>query len=121
LGDQVGDGDYVSLQVYLPYGQDDALAALRTQVRDRLGGRPVTVGYGPRFLHSTGQLHKGGPASVVAVQIVPSYPTASLEVPGFGYDFATLIAAQALGDLESLRAHGRRVLRVGADHLQEIA
>ena len=121
LGDQVGDGDYVSLQVYLPYGQDDALAALRRQVRDRLGGRPVTVGYGPRFLHSTGQLHKGGPASVVAVQIVPSYPTASLEVPGFGYDFATLIAAQALGDLESLRAHGRRVLRVGADHLQEIA
>lgn len=121
LEDQVGDGDYVSLQVYLPYGQDDALARLRAQVRDRLGGAPVTVGYGPRFLHSTGQLHKGGPGSIVAVQIVPRRPTAHVDVPGFGYDFATLIAAQALGDLESLRAHGRRVLRVAADHLREIA
>jgi hypothetical protein len=121
LADNVGPGDYVSFQVYLPYGQDDALAALRTQVRDRLGGAPVTIGYGPRFLHSTGQLHKGGPASVVAVQVVPNHPTARLEVPGFGYDFATLIAAQALGDLESLRSHGRRVLRIAADHLQEVA
>ncbi len=121
LEDEVVDGDYVSLQVYLPYGQDDALATLRERVRDHLGGAPVTVGYGPRFLHSTGQLHKGGPPSVVAVQVVPNHPTAAIEVPGFGYDFATLIAAQALGDLESLRSHGRRVLRVGADHIQEVA
>ena len=121
LEDHVTDGDYVSLQVYLPYGQDDALAALRVGVRDHLGGAPVTVGYGPRFLHSTGQLHKGGPASVVAVQIVPNHPTASIAIPGLGYDFATLIGAQAMGDLESLRSHGRRVLRVGADHIQEVA
>lgn len=121
LEDTYTPGDYISLQVYLPYGQDDALEGLRRIVRDRLGGAPVTAGYGPRFLHSTGQLHKGGPSSVVAVQVVPNRPTAQVDVPGFGYDFATLIAAQALGDLESLRSHGRRALRVGADHIQEIA
>ena len=63
-------GDYVSLQAYLPFGQDAALEALRRRVRDHQGGMAVTAGYGPRFLHSTGQLHKGGPNSVVAVQLV---------------------------------------------------
>jgi hypothetical protein len=121
LREVVGEGDYVSLQAYLPYGQDDALEGLRRKVRDRLGGVATTAGYGPRFLHSTGQLHKGGPPSVVAVQVVPRQATATLDIPGFGYDFATLIAAQAIGDYQSLLDHGRRVLRVGADHLQEIA
>lgn len=120
LAATVREGDYVSLQAYLPYGQDDALESLRRRVRDRLGGIAVTAGYGPRFLHSTGQLHKGGPNSVVAVQIVPLTPTAKVEIPGFPFDFATLIAAQAAGDHQSLVDHGRRVLRVGADHLQEI-
>ncbi len=120
LAATVREGDYVSLQAYLPYGQDDALELLRRRVRDRLGGIAVTAGYGPRFLHSTGQLHKGGPNSVVAVQIVPLTPTAKVEIPGFPFDFATLIAAQAAGDHQSLVDHGRRVLRVGADHLQEI-
>jgi hypothetical protein len=72
----------------------------------------VTAGYGPRFLHSTGQLHKGGPGSCVAVQIVPSSPSADLPVPDHDYDFGTLVAAQALGDLHALRAAGRRVVRV---------
>lgn len=120
LAATVDEGDYVSLQVYLPYGQDDDLESLRRRVRDRLGGVAVTAGYGPRFLHSTGQLHKGGPDSIVAVQIVPAHPTAKLDIPGFTYDFGTLIAAQALGDHQSLADHGRRVLRVGADHLQEV-
>lgn len=115
-----GEGDYVSLQAYLPYGQDDALESLRRRVRDGLGGMAVTAGYGPRFLHSTGQLHKGGPNSLVAVQIVPLTPTAKVEIPTLPYDFATLIAAQAAGDHQSLVDHGRRVLRVGADHLQEV-
>jgi hypothetical protein len=76
-------------------------------VRDR---RRVatTVGWGPRFLHSTGQLHKGGPATVVALQIVDA-PPAGPAIPGRDYDFATLVRAQALGDLRSLRDHGRRV------------
>jgi hypothetical protein len=113
--------DYVSLQAYLPYGQDDALQRLRTTVRDGLGGAAVTVGYGPRFLHSTGQLHKGGPDEVVAVQIVPRGPSAELPIPGFGYDFGTLIAAQAIGDHQSLLDHGRRVLRVAVDDLKEIS
>ena len=75
-------GDYVSLQAYLPYGQDDALEALRRQVRDANDGMAVTAGYGPRFLHSTGQLHKGGPNSVVAVQLVRATPSGQLAIPG---------------------------------------
>jgi hypothetical protein len=113
--------DYVSVQAYLPYGQDDALQRLRRTLRDGLDGAPVTVGYGPRFLHSTGQLHKGGPDEVVAVQVVPRTPTADLAIPGFPYDFGTLIAAQAIGDHQSLLDHGRRVLRVAVDDLGDIA
>jgi hypothetical protein len=105
-------GDYVALQAYVPYGQDAALEALRRRVRDSLGGLAVTAGYGPRFLHSTGQLHKGGPDSCVAVQIVPTRATGSVPVPDHDFDFGTLIAAQALGDLSALRAAGRRVVRV---------
>jgi len=115
LEHHTGAGDYVALQAYVPFGQDDALEALRRRVRDHLGGAAVTAGYGPRFLHSTGQLHKGGPGSCVAVQIVSSAPTASVPVPGHAYDFGTLIAAQALGDLQALRAAGRRVVRVAVD------
>jgi glucose-6-phosphate isomerase/transaldolase/glucose-6-phosphate isomerase len=121
LADTVDEGDYVSIQAYLPYGEDEALSTLRRRLRERLGGAPVTAGYGPRFLHSTGQLHKGGANNVVAVQVVPRQPTAKLDIPGFPYDFATLIKAQAIGDHQSLVQHGRRVLRVGADHLQEVS
>ncbi|HVM10722.1 MAG TPA: hypothetical protein VM345_19835 [Acidimicrobiales bacterium] len=121
LADQVEEGDYVSIQAFLPYDQTDALDTLRRQVRDTLGGVAVTAGFGPRFLHSTGQLHKGGANNVVAVQLVPAHPTAKLDIPGFEYDFATLIAAQAQGDYESLRNHDRRVLRVPIDHIGEVA
>ncbi len=115
LGGHTHEDDYVAIQAYVPYGQDDALEALRRRVRDHLGGMAVTAGYGPRFLHSTGQLHKGGPGSCVAVQIVPTGPTASVQVPDHPYDFGTLVAAQALGDLSALRAAGRRVVRVMVD------
>ena len=121
LRETVRTGDYVSLQAYLPFGQDDVLQGLRRVVRDGLGGTAVTVGYGPRFLHSTGQLHKGGPDEVVAVQLAPRAPTAHVEIPGKPYDFGTLIDAQAIGDLQSLRAHGRRVLRVEVDDLEEVS
>jgi glucose-6-phosphate isomerase/transaldolase/glucose-6-phosphate isomerase len=117
---QVRPRDYVSLQAYLPYGQDDALQSLRRTLRDGLGGMPVTWGYGPRFLHSTGQLHKGGPNTIVAVQVVPKRPTAELPIPGFGYDFGTLIAAQSIGEFQALRDHDRRVLRVAVADLGDI-
>ncbi|MER3421373.1 MAG: glucose-6-phosphate isomerase, partial [Chloroflexota bacterium] len=76
----------------------------------------TTLGYGPRYLHSTGQLHKGGPDTGVFLQLV-SAPLRDADVPGMGYTFQTLKLAQALGDLEALETRGRRVLRldVGAD------
>ncbi len=105
-------GDYVALHAYLaPTPEvDRALARMRLALRDRLQAA-TTVGYGPRFLHSTGQLHKGGPDSGLFLQIVdePSQPAL---VPGTGYSFAQLIAGQADGDYQALRDAGRRVLRV---------
>ncbi len=121
LAETVRPGDYVSLQAYVPFGRDAELEALRRKVRDHLGGMAVTAGYGPRFLHSTGQLHKGGPNTVVAVQIVSAGAAPEVPVPGFGYDFGTLIAAQSIGDHRSLEAHERRVFRVAVDALADIA
>lgn len=120
LADQVGAGDYVSLQVYLPYGHATALEDLRRRCRDLLGGVAVTAGFGPRFLHSTGQLHKGGPNSVVAVQILPPERSGDIEIPGRPYGFGTLIDAQALGDLRTLRERGRRVVRIESCQLDEV-
>jgi transaldolase/glucose-6-phosphate isomerase len=117
---EVGAGDYVSIQAYLPFGQDAELEALRRRVRDQLGGSAVTAGYGPRFLHSTGQLHKGGPDTVVALQIVSASPDPAVPIPGKPYDFATLIAAQAIGDHRSLLSHGRRVRRIAVDDVGQI-
>ena len=114
-------GDYVSLQAYLPFGQDNALEGLRRAIRDGLGGMAVTAGYGPRFLHSTGQLHKGGPDEVVAVQIAPRAAATHVEIPDHPYDFGTLIDAQAIGDLQSLQSHGRRALRVEVNDLKEVS
>ena len=106
-------GDYVSIQAYLSPtpAHADALLRMRTFIRDQ---RHVatTVGWGPRFLHSTGQLHKGGADNVVALQIVDQ-PTGGPGIPDRPYDFATLVQAQAVGDLRSLRDKGRRVTQVG--------
>ena len=84
-------------------------------LRDR-HGVATTVGFGPRYLHSTGQLHKGGPPSGVFVQIVRDEPV-DAPVPGKPYTFAQLKAAQAQGDLEALLARGRRVARVTMEEL----
>lgn len=121
LRSQVRPGDYVSLQAYLPYGDEKTLEAVRRGLRDGLGGVAVTAGYGPRFLHSTGQLHKGGPDSVVAVQVVRRTAAESLSIPDRPYDFNTLLAAQAIGDHRALVSHGRRVLRVAVDDLKELS
>ena len=104
--------DYVALQAYVAPTEpvSAALDALRQVLlaRTRLA---TTVGFGPRFLHSTGQLHKGGPNTGLFLQIVDT-PAADLEVPGAGYTFGQLIHAQSLGDYQALQQKGRRVLRV---------
>ena len=86
------------------------LQALRLGVRDQLR-LATTLGYGPRFLHSTGQLHKGGPNTGLFLQLVGHDPV-DVEIPGQPYSFSVLKRAQARGDLGALRAHGCRALRV---------
>jgi transaldolase/glucose-6-phosphate isomerase len=105
-------GDYVAILAFLPPGATLArsLHDLRAAVGRRTG-LPTTLGFGPRFLHSTGQLHKGRSANGLFLQIVDA-PAADLEVPGAGYSFGSLIAAQAAGDAMALRQRGGRVLRV---------
>jgi transaldolase/glucose-6-phosphate isomerase len=108
----VRPGDYVGIQAYLAPGADvsRALAAMQGALRDRLGVA-ATAGYGPRFLHSTGQLHKGGPNTGVFLQLVDE-PRADVAVPETDFTLARLIRAQARGDREALVQRGRRVLCV---------
>jgi transaldolase/glucose-6-phosphate isomerase len=103
---------YVAIMGYLPFSDqlDQAIAELRSAVRAATGAA-VTFGYGPRFLHSTGQLHKGGPPTGRFLQLVND-PQADVDIPGEPYTFGTLIAAQAAGDLQTLRQHGLPAQRV---------
>ena len=105
-------GDYVALHAYLAptAATTAALEAIRLALRHRTR-LATTVGYGPRFLHSTGQLHKGGPNTGLFLQLVDE-PAQSVPVPETEYSFGALIRAQALGDLLALKKRGRRVLRV---------
>lgn len=110
--DRVAAGDYISILAYLP--PTEAVEATLSRLRAALGagGRvATTVGYGPRYLHSTGQLHKGGPNTGLYVILTADDPV-PLAIPGQGYDFATLAMAQATGDFEALTRHGRRVVRL---------
>jgi transaldolase / glucose-6-phosphate isomerase len=114
---RIRPGDYAAFLAYvgMTAGHETALQAMRTRVRDR--HRVATcLGFGPRFLHSTGQAYKGGPNSGVFLQITCD-DAADLPVPGQRYSFGVVKAAQARGDLEVLAARGRRALRVhlGAD------
>ena len=90
--------------------REDALRAIQELIRDRTG-HATTMGYGPRFLHSTGQLHKGGTPVGCFLQLVAGHPT-DLPIPGRKESFGILIDAQALGDFASLAAHGLPALRV---------
>jgi transaldolase/glucose-6-phosphate isomerase len=105
-------GDYVGIQAYLaPTAPTKvALDALRLRIlqQQRVA---TTLGFGPRFLHSTGQLHKGGPDSGRFLQII-DHPHHDLEVPESGFTFGQLIRAQSLGDYQALMQKHRRVLRV---------
>jgi transaldolase/glucose-6-phosphate isomerase len=104
--------DYVSVQAYLnPTPEHDAvLQSICEALRDRLGAA-TTLGYGPRFLHSTGQLHKGGPNTVLVLQLIDQ-PSEDVPVPETDYTFGALIQAQALGDFTALKQRRRRALRV---------
>ena len=109
---QVRPGDYVALQAYLAPGPDHDAAADR--FRELVAERhdcATTFGYGPRFLHSTGQLHKGGPSSGLYVQVVDR-ASDDVPVPETDYTFGRIIAAQADGDYAALREVDRRVMRV---------
>jgi glucose-6-phosphate isomerase len=111
LLDQIDrDRGYVAVMAYLDRIEHADLAELRNALAHRVR-RPVTFGWGPRFLHSTGQFHKGGPAEGVYVQITAE-PQEDLQVPGKDYTFGRLIASQAAGDATVLAEHGRPVLRL---------
>jgi len=125
LLDTLEADSYLSVQAYF-----DRLAYAQLEgVRDELAavsGRPVTFGWGPRFLHSTGQFHKGGPAIGVFLQVTAA-SAQDLAIPERPFTFGELIAAQAAGDAQVLAGHGRPVLRLhltdraaGVAQLQEI-
>src|SRR6185503_10452217 len=108
---------YLCLQAFIaPTAErDDAIARIRTLLRDQTK-RATTAGYGPRFLHSTGQLHKGGAPIGWFLQLTSDHP-ADLDIPGWPYTFGQLIDAQAAGDLGAIESHDLPILRVhlGAD------
>jgi glucose-6-phosphate isomerase len=101
---------YVAVQAYLDRHRDAALSAVRRTLAVRTG-RPVTFGWGPRFLHSTGQYHKGGPATGVYLQVT-GQPEADLAVPDRPFTFHEFLTAQAVGDGQVLADKGRPVLRL---------
>jgi len=118
LADWLGNADdtsYLGVQAYLAPSNETtaALNDLVTALRNRTG-LATTLGYGPRFLHSTGQLHKGGPPNGLFLQLVDA-PRNDVPVPETDYTFRELIAAQATGDYQALQEADRTVLRVRVD------
>jgi transaldolase/glucose-6-phosphate isomerase len=113
-----GEGDYIAINAFVPRnsGMLADLNDFRLRIRSQTG-RATTLGFGPRFLHSTGQLHKGGPDSGLFLQITAD-PVEDIEIPkegitpGKGVTFGVLERAQALGDFAALAARRRRILRL---------
>jgi glucose-6-phosphate isomerase len=106
---QARDGDYVAIQAFIDPEREAELKPIVE--RAHATGRPLAVGLGPRYLHSTGQLHKGGPNKGLFVQVVDDLGE-ELPIPGRPFGFRRLIAAQAAGDFQSLQERGRRIVRV---------
>ena len=108
---------YLCLQAFIAPTpeRDEAIRRIRALLRDRTG-RATTAGYGPRFLHSTGQLHKGGAPIGWFIQLTADHPD-DLDIPGWPYTFGQLIDAQAAGDFAAIEAHDLPIVRVhlGAD------
>jgi glucose-6-phosphate isomerase len=120
LLEAVPDRGYLAVMAYLDRVGDAAATGLRPGLAARAGQirkapGPVTFGWGPRFLHSTGQYHKGGPQNGVFLQITGATST-DLEVPGKPYSLSRLQLAQAIGDLRALRSRGRPAVRL---HLRD--
>jgi transaldolase / glucose-6-phosphate isomerase len=106
---QAKPGGFVAILAFIDPAREPELDPLVRRAEET--GAAVAVGLGPRYLHSTGQLHKGGPGTGVFVQVVDDLGE-ELKIPGRGYGFRTLIAAQAAGDFEALRERGRPIVRV---------
>ncbi len=109
---QAGEGDYIAINAYLP--RNEKMAAMMEKLRKSIAkqtNRAVTLGFGPRFQHSTGQLHKGGKNNILVLYITAE-PDIDFEVPTQDISFATLEMAQALGDLQANFNVGRRGIRV---------
>ena len=106
---EAGTGRYVAIQAFIDPDREEELDPLARQARET--GAAVSVGLGPRYLHSTGQLHKGGPDTGLFVQVVDDLGD-ELPIPGQKFGFRSLIKAQADGDLQALEERGRRVVRV---------
>ena len=116
LAATLGADGYLSVQVYLDRLAHAPLAGIRNELASATS-RPVTFGWGPRFLHSTGQFHKGGPAIGVFLQVTGA-ASEDLAIPDRPFSFGELIGAQAAGDAAVLADHGRPVLRL---HLTDTA
>jgi glucose-6-phosphate isomerase len=106
---QIPEDGYVAIMAYLDRKEDAAIAELRAILADK-SGKPVTFGWGPRFLHSTGQFHKGGQQNGVFLQITGDVKK-DIAIPGQSYGFKTLVAAQALGDGKALASRKYPLLR----------
>ncbi len=108
---------YLAIQAFIAptTARDEAIARIRATLRDRTG-KATTAGYGPRFLHSTGQLHKGGPPSGWFIQLTADHPD-DRQIPDWPYTFGQLIDAQSAGDFAAIEAHDLPIVRVhlGAD------
>jgi hypothetical protein len=114
---QAAEGDYACVQAFIePTAENDRrIGELVARLR-RESGLVVTHGYGPRYQHSTGQHHKGGPNTGLFLQVIDD-PGDELPIPGKPFGFRRLIRAQAAGDLETLKERGRRVARVRLEDL----
>jgi glucose-6-phosphate isomerase len=101
---------YIAIMAYLDRRDDAAISKLRAVLSDK-SGRPVSFGWGPRFLHSTGQFHKGGQQNGSFLQITGECKN-NFEIPGREFDFKTLLMAQALGDARALSIRKYPLLRL---------
>ena len=110
LINSVRNDGYIAIMAYLDRGQNGELTKLRRTLAEKCS-KPVTFGWGPRFLHSTGQFHKGGQPNGVFLQITGE-PATDIGIPGQDFSFNTLIAAQAMGDGQALTSRGYTVIRL---------